>query len=147
VIFEASSKKIPIRLSSLMIAPTSVNGGAAGATGSAVAGGAGDIDGALALFVSALEVASTTGERWYEPELLRFKAEMLLAQPKQLAIEAEQCLKAAIALARQQEAKFWELRAVAALAKLWANQSLATKDVISLRRAMPGSSKVSRPPI
>ncbi len=47
---------------------------------------------------------------------------MLLAQPKQRAIEAEQCLKAAIALAQQQEAKFWELRAVAALAKLWANQ-------------------------
>jgi predicted ATPase len=82
-----------------------------------LAAAAGDIDGALALFVSALEVASTTGERWYEPELLRFKAEMLLAQPKQLAIEAEQCLKAAITLARQQEAKFWELRAVAALAR------------------------------
>ena len=83
---------------------------------------AGDIDGALALFDSALEAASTTGERWYEPELLRFKAEMLLAQPKQLATEAEQCLKAAIALAQQQEAKFWELRAAAALAKLWADQ-------------------------
>jgi adenylate cyclase len=82
-----------------------------------LAAAAGDIDGALALFVSALEAASTTGERWYEPELLRFKAEMLLAQPKQLAIEAEQCLKAAITLARQQEAKFWELRAVAALAR------------------------------
>ena len=37
---------------------------------------AGDIDGALALFDSALEVASTNGERWYEPELLRLKAEM-----------------------------------------------------------------------
>jgi class 3 adenylate cyclase/predicted ATPase len=83
---------------------------------------AGDIDGALALFVSALETASTTGERWYEPELLRFKAEMLLAQPKQRANEAEQCLEAAIALAQQQEAKFWELRAAAALAKLWADQ-------------------------
>ena len=83
---------------------------------------AGDIDGALALFVSALEAASTTGERWYEPELLQFKAEMLLAQPKQRAKEAEQCLEAAIALAQQQEAKFWELRAAAALAKLWATQ-------------------------
>ena len=67
-------------------------------------------------------LASTTGERWYEPELLRFKAEMLLIQPKQRAIEAEQCLKAAIALAQQQEAKFWELRATATLAKLRADQ-------------------------
>jgi len=58
---------------------------------------AGDIDGALALFESALEAASTTGERWYEPELFRLRAEMLLAQPKQRASEAEQCLQAAIA--------------------------------------------------
>ena len=47
---------------------------------------------------------------------------MLLILPKQRATEAEQCLKEAIALARQQEAKFWELRATAALAKLWADQ-------------------------
>jgi predicted ATPase len=83
---------------------------------------AGDADGALALFEAALDVASTTGERWYEPELLRFKAEMLLIQPKQRAAEAEQCLEAAIALAQQQEAKFWELRATAALTKLRAHQ-------------------------
>jgi predicted ATPase len=54
--------------------------------------------------------------------LLRFKAEMLLIQPKQRAIDAEQCLKEAIALAQQQEAKFWELRATAMLAKLRADQ-------------------------
>jgi class 3 adenylate cyclase/predicted ATPase len=83
---------------------------------------AGDIDGALALFVSALDVASTTGERWYEPELLRFKAEMLLARPRQGANEAEQCLEAAITLARRQEAKLWELRATIALVNLWAKQ-------------------------
>ena len=83
---------------------------------------AGDTDGALALFVSALEAASTTGERWYEPELLRFKAEMLLALPKQRVSEAEQCLEAAIALAQQQDAKFWGLRAAVALAKLRVDQ-------------------------
>ena len=47
---------------------------------------------------------------------------MLLAQPKQHATEAEQCLEAAIALAQQQDAKFWELRAAASLAKHWADQ-------------------------
>ena len=83
---------------------------------------AGDIEGAVTLFDAALDAASTTGERWYEPELLRFKAEMLLALPKQRATEAEQCLDAAIALAQQQEAKFWELRSATALAKLWAHQ-------------------------
>jgi predicted ATPase len=79
---------------------------------------AGDHMGALALFEAALEAASTTGERWYEPELLRLKAGMLLTQPQQRADEAEECLVAAIALAQQQAAKFWELRATAGLAKL-----------------------------
>ena len=41
---------------------------------------AGDIDGALALFDDALNEVSINGERWYEAELLRLKAEMLLAQ-------------------------------------------------------------------
>jgi class 3 adenylate cyclase/predicted ATPase len=83
---------------------------------------AGDIGGALALYDAALEAASTTGERWYEPELLRLKAKMLLAQPKQRTVEAEQCLNAAISVAQKQEAKFWELRAAVALAELWAHQ-------------------------
>ena len=48
-----------------------------------------------------LEAAANTGERWYEPELLRLKAEMLLALPTQRATEAELHLKAAISLARQ----------------------------------------------
>jgi predicted ATPase len=76
----------------------------------------------LPLFEAALEAASTTGERWYEPELLRLKAKMLIAQPKQHSTEAEQCLKAAISVAQSQEAKFWELRAATALAELWAHQ-------------------------
>ena len=41
---------------------------------------AGDITGALALFDDALNEVSIDGERWYEAELLRLKAEMLLAQ-------------------------------------------------------------------
>jgi class 3 adenylate cyclase/predicted ATPase len=83
---------------------------------------AGDIHGALALFNSALEAASSTGERWYESELLRLKAEMLLAQCEQPTTAAEQCLTEAISIAQKQEAKFWELRAATALAQLWARQ-------------------------
>jgi class 3 adenylate cyclase/tetratricopeptide (TPR) repeat protein len=81
----------------------------------------GDIEGALALLDTALEAASSTGERWYEPELLRLKAGMLLTQAEQQAV-AEHCLKAAIALAQRQEAKFWELRAATTLAVLWKQQ-------------------------
>jgi predicted ATPase len=83
---------------------------------------AGDIKGALALFDEAIDEVPITGERWYEPELRRFKAEMLLAETPPRVAEAEQCLLAAVAVAREQEARLWELRAATALAELWARQ-------------------------
>ena len=83
---------------------------------------AGDIEGALALYESAIEAAANTGERWYEPELLRLKAETVLALPEARIVVAEKCLIDAIALANTQEAKFWELRAAVALAALWTKQ-------------------------
>jgi predicted ATPase len=83
---------------------------------------AGDSEGALAIFESALEATSSTGEIWYEPETLRLKAEALLALPEPRTSEAEQCLKAAIASAQKQDAKFWELRAATVLARIWARQ-------------------------
>jgi predicted ATPase len=80
---------------------------------------AGDVEGALAHYESALEAVANTGERWYEPELLRLKAETLVALPEAPVVVAQQCLIEAIALAKKQEAKFWELRAAVALAGLW----------------------------
>jgi class 3 adenylate cyclase/predicted ATPase len=88
---------------------------------------AGDIEGALAIFESALDATSSTGEIWYEPETLRLKAEMLLALPEPRTSEAEQCLTAAIAGAQKQDAKFWELRAATVLAGLWARQGRRDK--------------------
>lgn len=58
------------------------------------------------------EVAET------EPELLRLKAEALLAAGAGNQDAAERCLDAALSLAREQEARLWELRAAMALAKL-----------------------------
>jgi predicted ATPase len=115
-----------------------------GIVGLAKAGG-GDRDGALALFDSALEAAATTGERWYEAELLRFKADMLVARSKQRSDEAEHCLKTAIALAQQQKAKFWELRASTSLSRLWADQGRRTEahdmlaPVVEWFKEQPGS--------
>ena len=80
---------------------------------------AGDIDGALALFDDALTEVSINGERWYEAELLRLKAEMLLAQETPRPADAEHCLQAAIASARKQETNFWQLRAAVVLAEQW----------------------------
>ena len=81
---------------------------------------AGDVRGALAHYEAALKASVGMGERWYEPELLRLKAETLVAQPDPRVQEAENCLVDAIALAQRQEAKLWELRSVTSLARLWA---------------------------
>ena len=42
-------------------------------------------------------------------------------------ITAEQCLVEALEVARAQEAKFWELRAASALARLWSSEGRQTE--------------------
>jgi predicted ATPase len=64
-----------------------------------------------------------SGERWYEAELLRRKGEFLVALPGPALVEAEDNLRVAIEVAREQEARMWELRAATSLARLWAEQS------------------------
>jgi class 3 adenylate cyclase/tetratricopeptide (TPR) repeat protein len=82
---------------------------------------AGDHEGALALFNTALEAAANTGETWYEPELLRLKADCLIARSHKTEI-AEECLNKAIGIAKRQDAKFWELRSANSLARLCARK-------------------------
>jgi predicted ATPase len=69
-----------------------------------------------------LDAAKATGERCYEPELLRLKGELLVAHRPALGHEAEACFQRALAVAREQEAKLFELRAVNSLARLWRDQ-------------------------
>jgi predicted ATPase len=66
----------------------------------------------------ALESVGRTGERWYEAELLRIKAEVLSAAPIADLGAAERCLEAAVATAAGQGALLWESRARIDLAKL-----------------------------
>jgi predicted ATPase len=61
-----------------------------------------------------------SGERWYEAELLRAEAELLQASGDLAA--AEDRLRRAIEVARDQEARLWELRSAMALARLWAEK-------------------------
>jgi class 3 adenylate cyclase/predicted ATPase len=61
-------------------------------------------------------------ERWFEAHLLRLKGEALLARSPQHVVEAEACYEQAIAVARDQGARLWELRAATSLARLWRDQ-------------------------
>jgi predicted ATPase len=53
---------------------------------------------------------------------LRLKGEILLICDKPNVAKAEQCFRAALDVARTQEAKWWELRATMSLARLLATQ-------------------------
>jgi tetratricopeptide (TPR) repeat protein len=83
---------------------------------------AGELDEALELSAKALETAKATGERWYETELFRFKGELLVSHRPRRNHEAEASFQQALALAREQQAKLWELRAATSLARLWRDQ-------------------------
>ena len=78
----------------------------------------------LRILMQAQEVVHQTGVRVYEAELFRLKGEILLAQEvKNAEANAEACFRKALDIARQQEAKSWELRAATSLARLWQSQA------------------------
>jgi predicted ATPase len=68
----------------------------------------------------ALQIAERTGARWYTAELNRHKGELLLRQG--YAEAAEDLYRKALSIAKEQEAKLWELRAAASLARLRRDQ-------------------------
>jgi predicted ATPase len=56
------------------------------------------------------------------------RGELLLRQgPRPTWEEAEACFQQALAIARQQQAKSWELRAAMSLARLWQQQGKRTE--------------------
>jgi predicted ATPase len=64
----------------------------------------------------------TTKERLWEADVHRIAGEIALMGQKPDAAKAEEYFERALAVARQQEAKSWELRAAMSLARLWGSQ-------------------------
>jgi predicted ATPase len=81
---------------------------------------AGQIEEALSLLDDALQIVERTDERWLEAELNRHKGQLLLRQGHTEGAEELYCK--ALSIAQQQEAKLWELRAAASLARLRRDQ-------------------------
>jgi predicted ATPase len=93
----------------------------------------------LTALAEALALVDQTGERFYEAELYRLKGQLTLqkfqvssfkfqvenslgSSVQSLESEAEECFHKAIEIARRQQAKSLELRAVMSLSRLWQQQ-------------------------
>jgi predicted ATPase len=76
----------------------------------------------LSLLADALDGVERTGVRWIEAELHRLRGELQLALPKPDQSDADACFGRALAVSREQQAKFWKLRAATSLARLWRDQ-------------------------
>src|SRR5262249_23996806 len=82
----------------------------------------GEPEAGLAVLTEALTLVDKTGECWYEPELYRLKGALLLQQNSDNQADAESCFHHALDLARNQQAKSFELRTAISLARLWQQQ-------------------------
>jgi len=81
---------------------------------------AGQIEEAMTQLDEALQIVTRTGERWFLAELNRHKGQLMLRQGH--AEAAEDLYRKALSIARDQEAKLWELRAAVNLARLRRDQ-------------------------
>jgi predicted ATPase/DNA-binding winged helix-turn-helix (wHTH) protein len=78
---------------------------------------------AVATIDEALADSDRDGRRWYVAELLRLKGDVLLQEAESLMIPiAVDCFSAALEVAEQQGALFWQLRAAQSLARLRVGQ-------------------------
>jgi predicted ATPase len=79
----------------------------------------GQFDDAWCTISNAMTAVETTKERLWEAEVHRIAGEVTLLSPEPDAVKAEAYFKRALAVAREQQAKSWELRAVMRMARLW----------------------------
>ena len=82
----------------------------------------GQFDDAWRCSNEAMTAAGKTNDKWFETELNRVAGEIALMSPERDAARAEAYFERALAVARQQQAKSWELRAAMSMARLWRDQ-------------------------
>jgi class 3 adenylate cyclase/predicted ATPase len=79
----------------------------------------GRIDEGLDTLTKALELVNRHQERLWEAELHRLRGDLLQSLSGERQAEAEACFRQALEIARRQQAKSLELRAVMSLGRLW----------------------------
>jgi predicted ATPase len=83
---------------------------------------AGSFDDARHCIADAVTRVEETQKRWFEAEVNRLAGEVALRSPTPDIAKAEAYFERALAVARQQQAKSWELRAAMSMARLWRDQ-------------------------
>ena len=82
----------------------------------------GQFDDAWRCVNEATTAIQTTKETWHEAEVNRMAGEIAFKPLERDAAKAEAYFERALAVARQQRAKSWELRAAMSMARLWRDQ-------------------------
>jgi predicted ATPase len=82
----------------------------------------GQFDDACLRIAEAMTAMETTKEKWCEAEVNRIAGEIALLSLEPDASKAQSYFERSLAVARQQQAKSWELRAAMSMARLWRDQ-------------------------
>src|SRR5262249_22020920 len=82
----------------------------------------GQFDDARRSIGEAITAMETSKEKWCEAEVNRIAGEVALKSRAPDTEKAEKYFDRALAVARQQQTKSWELRAAISLARLWRSQ-------------------------
>jgi predicted ATPase len=81
----------------------------------------------------ATRAVETTKETMFEAEVYRIAGEIALKSPRPDVAKAQAYFERALAVARKQQAKSWELRAAISMARLWRDQGKrdAVRDLLA----------------
>jgi predicted ATPase len=103
----------------------------------------GELDDAWRHIDEATTTMQTSNQRWCEAETNRIAGEISLLSPKRDAAKAEGYFERALSVARQQQAKSFELCAAMSLARLWRDQGKVQQPRELLARFTAGSRRGS----
>ena len=82
----------------------------------------GQFDDAWRCITEAIAAVERNEERWWEAEVHRIAGEIALLTANPDVAKAEASFERALAVAREQQAKSWELRVAMSMARLWRDQ-------------------------
>ena len=82
----------------------------------------GKFDDAWRCIAKAMNTLEINKEKWFEVEVNRIAGEVARKSPAPHTAKAAKYFERALAVARQQQAKSWELRAAMSMARLWRDQ-------------------------